>query len=246
MNVVLMYHALFQDDASATVDAEDLPYAVRTDDFARQLDLIVERPAHEGSAVHITFDDGHASNHELALPMLLERGLSATFFITTGFTGTRPHFCSQAQLLDLQSAGMTIGGHGHTHAFLDDLDVEAARSEFDRCQAQLSQALGGPVDSLSFPGGRHDATARRLARQAGFTHLYDSRLALAPAQGEPGAALPRVAIRSGTTIATFERMIRPDPGWYRAQARRQSAKHLVRRMLGNRLYHGLYRTLSAR
>ena len=35
-------------------------------------------------SVCITFDDGYADNCTVALPMLLERGLHATFFVTTG------------------------------------------------------------------------------------------------------------------------------------------------------------------
>lgn len=36
-------------------------------------------------ALAISFDDGYADNHDVAMPILLRHGLSATFFIATGY-----------------------------------------------------------------------------------------------------------------------------------------------------------------
>lgn len=63
----------------------------------------------------ITFDDGYADNHEVALPILKRHGLNATFFISTGFLdGGRMwndslieavRACNRAEL-DLASLGL--------------------------------------------------------------------------------------------------------------------------------------------
>lgn len=68
--------------------------------FGRQLDILkrfyrvlplsealerLELGRLPGRSVCITFDDGYADNCTVALPMLVERGLHATFFITTGY-----------------------------------------------------------------------------------------------------------------------------------------------------------------
>jgi peptidoglycan/xylan/chitin deacetylase (PgdA/CDA1 family) len=54
---------------------------VRLDEGARRLrdGTLPER------ALAITFDDGYADNHDVALPLLVKRGFPATFFIATGF-----------------------------------------------------------------------------------------------------------------------------------------------------------------
>jgi len=94
--LVLIYHRVL---AAPDALLADEPDAAR---FAAELDLIaglfnvlgfseaVERLGRRSlppRALAITFDDGYANNLEVAAPLLAARGLTATFFISTGFSG---------------------------------------------------------------------------------------------------------------------------------------------------------------
>jgi len=66
--------------------------------------------------VKITFDDGNASDLEVALPRLLERGLSAEFFVLAGRLG-EPGRLTATDVRELVKAGMwwaRTGGHTAT------------------------------------------------------------------------------------------------------------------------------------
>src|SRR5215472_13598467 len=67
-------------------------YSLETTVFERHLDLIAQKGRQPGTSVELTFDDGHTSDFEFVQPILDARGLIARFFITTGWTGTRPGY----------------------------------------------------------------------------------------------------------------------------------------------------------
>ena len=253
MTVALMYHALYRGNDTSAIDSDDLPYAVAEADFRAQLDLIAERSSgllgragDELPDVILTFDDGHASNHELALPILAARGLSAYFFITTDFIDRRKGFCSASQVAELAAGGMAIGSHGVSHAFFDDLTGTDLDREFLYSRERLQEMSGTNVESLSFPGGRFVQHSVLRAASAGYTQLFGSGFGtIRAADLTELKVLDRVAIRNGTSLADFSRIIDVDARYYTAQRSKQQLKWLARRVLGNRLYHGLYQSFSS-
>ncbi|MFT5893281.1 MAG: peptidoglycan/xylan/chitin deacetylase (PgdA/CDA1 family), partial [bacterium] len=216
--------------------------------------------------VVITFDDGHQSNLDIAVPLLVERGLCAYFFITTGFIDSRPGFLSAGGVETLANVpDMIVGSHGVTHQFFNDLSSSAAHQELVESKIFLEKITKYPCESMSFPGGRYNSRTLELMRSAGYTQWFgsdvgmvkvsrsfDSTLAMVAAQR--GTLLPmsgiqplkRVAIRRTTQLEEFERMITPDRSYYRSHRLRSQAKKILQRTLGNRLYYGLYKSVSAR
>jgi len=81
-------------------------YAIENSEFARHIELFA-RVRQDGDSLRpeITFDDGHGSNFEYALPMLESQNLKAHFFITAGWTGSRPGYMGWEELRALRSAG---------------------------------------------------------------------------------------------------------------------------------------------
>ena len=291
-----MYHSVFPDNDTRAIDAVDLPYALSVSDFTHQLDLLAERNVGiftDGAApqVVISFDDGHASNLQLAAPLLLERNLSAYFFITSEFVGQRAHFLSPDELKELSLLpGMCIGSHGMTHRFFEDMSTEQSALELTDSRKALEGICGSACRSISFPGGRFSAGTLQQLRAAGYVQWFGSEIGIV----DPGAVqyesakmlqrvekgenapvppvmasrctatdsqsadrwqlgsqrdlqpLKRVAIRRNTQLDEFQRIIGQDSAWFRRKYVNSQVKLLARRVLGNRLYHGLYKSLSAR
>lgn len=254
MSVVLMYHALHPDNDLTEVDIEDQPYAVSESTFKDHMTilkdynvgLLSDDPSAQQPEVVITFDDGHISNHSMALPLLESAGMAAYFFVTTDFVRSREFFCRPEQLKEFTNAGMVVGSHGVSHEFLADLPPDAAKHELVHSRKVLREWLNNDITAISYPGGRYTAQTMVEARASGYTKIFDSTFdTVSDTDLAEHNALARVAIRRSTTVSDFESMVSCDKSFYRRVQRTQRVKQTVKKVLGNRIYHGLYKSLTA-
>ena len=190
----------------------------------------------------ITFDDGHASNFEYALPALTEYGLTATFFITAGWIGSKPGYMTWDQLRALHAAGHRIGAHGMTHALLTRCSSAESDRELRGARQVLEDGLSASLTDLSLPGGRYNARVLQACRDAGYTHVFTSQ---PRAESQPlGELVGRFNIRSDMQAVWIERLLQPATGILARLERTARIKSAAKSFLGDRLYGKLWAVLN--
>lgn len=195
------------------------PLCIDPDLFAEHLDRIVAAGARSltirGLAeslrrgevgeptVAITFDDAFASVLDIAVPMLEERGLTATIFCVAGHLGGRndwPSSTSGGLLLPLvhpadaaalARRGFEIGSHGMAHAPLIDDDPALLRREVVESRRVLEDAVRAPVSSYAYPYGAGPVLAARRLVEATYDAACTTAIGRVRAGTDP-FELPRV------------------------------------------------------
>jgi peptidoglycan/xylan/chitin deacetylase (PgdA/CDA1 family) len=117
------------------------------------------------TVVTIQFDDSTADQLG-ALPILQSHGMTATFYVNSGFIGTPDHLAA-ADLHTLFDAGNEIAGHTVSHANLSPLTTAEARQEVCGDRNALL-AAGFPVTSFAYPFGSFDAGTEQVVRDCGY------------------------------------------------------------------------------
>lgn len=203
------------------LDPDEGDVWVTVDQFEEVLDAVVSRPQ-----VRITFDDGNASDLEIALPHLMKRGLTAQFFVAVGLLG-QPGRLDRDGVRELVRAGMPIGSHGSAHCDWRRLAPGQERKELVEAPQMLEELTGSPVSEVSIPFGSYDRHVLRRLRAAGVSRAYTS---------DGGRARPdswlqaRTSLRSTVDSARIREILDGVPSVPRRA--RQVAARTVKRLRG--------------
>jgi peptidoglycan/xylan/chitin deacetylase (PgdA/CDA1 family) len=146
---------------------EDLVW-VTIEQFERVLDAVVGR-----DDVRIMFDDGNASDVDIALPRLVKRGLKAEFFILAGRLGEAGRV-GRGGVRDLLRAGMTVGSHGWAHRDWRKISPEEAEEEISEANQVIAELTGEPVSRVAIPYGSYDRHVLYRLRRARLATVYTS------------------------------------------------------------------------
>ena len=188
---ILFYHRVSDDHPN--------PWSISCDGFQKQIDWLQEnfdlvslseaqrriREGNDRPAVSITFDDGYSENCEFALPMLVERRIPVTYFVTTYHTTHGkpfPHDIETGQPLPtnsiesiraLANAGVEIGGHTRTHADLGSgLTDEQLYDEVIASTREMESMIEHPIRYFAFPYGQRanlDSRVFDLLKKNGYS-----------------------------------------------------------------------------
>jgi peptidoglycan/xylan/chitin deacetylase (PgdA/CDA1 family) len=191
--------------------------------FARQLDMlsatgrVVSLDAglvgltsraeqRDDPSIVITVDDGTADWPDVLMPALVERGLPATFYVSTDFVERQRPFpdtgapVSWDGLGDMLSTGLaTIGSHTHTHRVMHELAEHEARQEVDRSIELIEDRLGVTPRHFAYP----KAVGPSAAAEVVVRRRFDSAVLAGNRPNRPGDDVHRLG-RHALTVADDE------------------------------------------
>ena len=211
---VLMYHSINQ-----STNNDSNTYSISERNFAAHVDLLAEHCDSENSeivsldstsksGVTITFDDGYRDTLTVAAKILSTAKLPFTVFVTSqNITSGDSNYLSQSQLIELSSIpGVTIGGHGHSHAHLAELSSLEVHNELRQSKEWLEQTIQKPVTTLSYPHGSFNAEVVRLAADTGYKFAATSKWGVYQV-GTGLLEIPRIDVWGPDTKRTLQQKL---------------------------------------
>jgi peptidoglycan/xylan/chitin deacetylase (PgdA/CDA1 family) len=225
---VLNYHGLMT--GGATFDGRQGRFEVSQNSFAEHLRHIEasgyrvflaeelphssHSPATKALSIALTFDDGRASDYEVAYPMLRNAGLGATFFINSATVDT-PGLLTWSQLKEMRRNGMSIQSHSHDHVDLARLSSDQLDYQLRRSKAEIEDRLGCEVSLLALPYGSMPQHMISTAMKLGYKAICSSGGRLARSSS---VIIDRVCIYSNTSLRQFAAVLRGSPVFFGKRA----------------------------
>jgi len=253
--VVLMYHGVV-----ARGGRPNTRFDVGADAFARQLDLLAAAgfttarvadlvaapadvdaaPANGRRRAVITFDDGFRNNFEGAVRPLLDRRMTASWFVVSDFLGRlaswmdgdrrEREILTAPELRAMTAAGLEVGSHTRRHLDLTKAAPGEIEGEVAGSKRDLESLLSAPVRTFAYPYGRLNDFVRAAVLAAGYVAACATRSG-SVRTADDRYALRRITITWGDTPSSFARKLAladNDVAW--GNVARHGVRHLHARL----------------
>ena len=184
--VVLMYHRFGEDRYPST--------NINTESFVRQLNFIEEQnfkvwPLQKivdylrskkplpDKVVAITIDDAYLSVYQIAYPILQQRKMPFTVFVSTQYVDKGySSYMSWDELNDMVKHGVTLGNHTRSHDHLinrhDGENYEAwltrVANEIFEAEYRIEEMTGFKTKLFAYPYGEYNATLAKYIGDLGY------------------------------------------------------------------------------
>jgi peptidoglycan/xylan/chitin deacetylase (PgdA/CDA1 family) len=174
------------------------------------------------NTIAITFDDGYRDNYEQAFPLLIDSGVTATFYVIAGLIANKKmkptrqiydglEIMTKEQIVEMSNAGMEIGSHTWSHYALRHADKETLRYELETSKKYLEDVLGREVTSFCYPNGEvpmniPEGELFDLFREIGYTNVTTSQWGCITNQSHP-LQLSRQIVEAFDTSEEFRRKL---------------------------------------
>jgi peptidoglycan/xylan/chitin deacetylase (PgdA/CDA1 family) len=193
--------------------------------------------------VVITFDDGYRDNFTEAVPALKDAGLSATFFVATGFIETEREFPHDLRALErggiealnfpkltwddlrsMEADGFEIGSHTINHTNMGSADEATIEREVKDSLAALNRELSEKPRAFSFPWGKPQDMSEQAIEIAKRANYYSAVSAYGGANTRKAKLfnIRRVDVGNGelSRLAVRARVAGFDPDFYRLKLKK--------------------------
>lgn len=167
--LILNFHGI--GTPAVAVPAEETPYWITRDMFASILEEASNKTV--SRQLQFTFDDGNRSDLEIAVPLLKEHQLQATFFVLTGRIGSNGYLADR-DIRELLMLGMKVGLHGRHHIDWRYATPKELTDETHYAKKELSEVCGSEIREVSIPFGAYNRRVLQALSSKEFDAVYTS------------------------------------------------------------------------
>ncbi len=135
--------------------------------FGSFVDAIKSGRSIPDKTVVLTFDDALDTQYANAFPLLKKYNMTGTFFVYTLVLGHKK-FMTWDQVIEVDKAGIEIGSHTKTHAYLIKADAEGLVDEIAGSKKTIEEHLGHGIATLAYPFYQYNETVMTAVQSAGY------------------------------------------------------------------------------